>query len=326
MPELKIVETVQHTLDLALERDQSVVLLGEDVGKQGGVFRATAKLQEKHGKDRVIDTPLTETGILGAAFGLAVNGMKPVAEIQFSGFIWPGFDHLINHASRIRTRSQGRFTCPMVVRFPAGGGIHALEHHSESMEGAFAHTPGLKVVYPSTPYDTKGLLLAAIEDPDTVIFMEPERLYRAIKEEVPEEYYTLPLGKAFIEKEGTDITVISYGPMMWNTKNALNKWLQTHDVDVELINLRTISPLDEETILASVQKTGRCVIITEEPRSFGVAAEIMAMIQEKALLSLEAPVNRVSGFDTIMPLLQTEDLYIPTEQRIINGIEKTLNF
>lgn len=326
MAELKIVEAVQNALDLALARDPAVIVLGQDVGREGGVFRATAGLQKKYGRERVVDTPLAEAGIIGCGFGLAVNGMKPVCEIQFSGFIWPGFDHLINHCARIRTRSQGRFTCPMVVRFPAGGGIHALEHHSESMEGAFAHTPGLKVVFPSGPYETKGLLLAAIEDPDTVIFMEPERLYRAVKEEVPEEYYTLPLGKAVVEKSGGDLTVISYGPMLWNTKLALNEYLVGNAVDIELINLRTISPLDKETLVTSVLKTGRCLVVTEEPKSFGVAAEIQATIQEYCLRSLKAPVLRVSGFDTIMPLLQTEDLYIPTKQRIFNALNAVLNY
>jgi len=224
----------------------------------------------------------------------------------------------------MRTRSQGRFTCPAVIRFPSGGGIHALEHHSESMEGAFAHTPGLKVVYPSSPYDTKGLLLAAIEDPDTVIFMEPERHYRSFREEVPEEYYTLPIGKAEVEKSGNDITVISYGSMMWDTKKILNEYLKDHAIDVELINLRTISPLDTDTILKSVEKTGRCLIVSEEPRSFGVSAEIIATIQEKALYSLKAPVQRVTGFDTIMPLLQTEEKYIPGKERIIMGLEKAM--
>jgi len=326
MAELKIVEAVRDALDLSMQKDPNVILLGEDIGPLGGVFRATQGLQEKYGKDRVVDTPLSEGGILGAAVGLAANGMRPVAEIQFSGFIWPGFDHLINHAARMRTRSQGRFTCPMVVRFPAGGGIHALEHHSESMEGAFAHTPGLKVVYPGGPYEAKGLLLAAIEDPDTVIFMEPERHYRAIKEEVPAEYYTLPIGKAVVEKAGNDVTVISYGSMLWDTKKALNNYLMHKNVDVELINLRTISPLDTETVVNSVKKTGRCLIVTEEPRSFGVAAELMAVIQEEALLSLEAPVVRVTGYDTIMPYLETEMLYIPTEERIIAGLEKVLNY
>lgn len=325
MAQLKIVEAVQNALDLAMKKDNRVMIIGEDVGRQGGVFRATSGLQAKYGDSRVVDTPLNESGILGCGFGLAVNGMKPVCEIQFSGFIWPGFDHLINHAARIRTRSQGRFTCPMVVRFPAGGGIHALEHHSESMEGAFAHIPGIKVVFPSSPYEAKGLLLAAIEDPDPVIFMEPERLYRAIKEEVPDEYYTLPLGRAAVEKSGKDLTVISYGPMLWNTKLALNEYLRTNPVDVELISLRTISPLDKETLVGSVMKTGRCLIVTEEPRSFGVAAEIMATLQEYCLRSLKAPVVRITGFDTIMPLLQTEDLYIPTVQRIINGLNTVLN-
>lgn len=325
MAELKIVEAVQNALDLAMEKHDNVLLFGEDVGKEGGVFRATAGLQEKYGTDRVVDCPLSETGIIGAAVGLAVNGMRPVAEIQFSGFIWPGYDHLINHASRMRTRSQGRFTCPLVIRFPAGGGIHALEHHSESMEGMFAHTPGLKVVFPSSPYDTKGLLLAAIEDPDPVIFMEPERLYRAIKEEVPDEYYTLPLGKAEVEIEGSELTVVSYGPMMWDTKMVLNEYLQEKPIDLELINLRTISPLDTETIVNSVKKTGRCIVITEEPRSFGVAAEILATVQEQCLKELKAPVVRVTGFDTIMPLLETEEDYIPTKQRIINGINQVMS-
>ncbi len=326
MAQLKLIEAVQNGLDIAMARDDKVILLGEDIGKQGGVFRATTGLQEKYGKNRVIDTPLNETGIIGAGVGLSVNGMNPVCEIQFSGFVWPGFDNLVNHISRMRTRSQGRFTCPMVIRFPAGGGIHALEHHSESMESIYAHVPGLKVVYASGPYDAKGLLLSAIVSDDPVIFMEPERHYRSFREEVPEDFYTIPIGEAFVEKEGKDITVISYGSMMRDTKKVLNEYLKDNDVDIELINLRTISPLDTKTILGSVEKTGRCVLVTEEPKSFGVAAEIMAVIQENALLSLQAPVNRVTGYDTVMPLLEREDIYIPSYKRIINGIEKTLNF
>lgn len=326
MSELKLVETIQATLEQTMEKDPSIIVMGEDVGIEGGVFRATAGLQKKFGKERVVDTPLCEAGIMGTAVGLAINGIKPIVEIQFCGFIWTGFDQIINNATRMRTRSQGRFTCPMVIRLPSGGGIGALEHHSESMEGAFAHTPGLKVVYPSSPYEAKGLLNAAIEDPDTVLFMEPKRHYRSFKEEVPDEYYTIPIGKAEVEKEGNDITVISYGCMMWDVKKALNEYLKEKDVDIELINLRTISPLDTETIIKSVKKTGRCVIVSEEPKSFGVSAEISALIQEKALLSLEAPVNRVCGFDTIMPLLQREECYIPTGKRITNAIEQTLNF
>lgn len=324
MTEIKIIDALNQALHQAMKKNDRLMVMGEDVGKEGGVFRVTAGLQEKFGAERCTDTPLSEAGILGSAVGLSINGFKPVCEIQFDGFIWPGFDHVINHISRFRTRSRSRFTTPIVIRVPFGGGIHALEHHSESMEAVFAHTPGINVVIPSNPYNAKGLLLAALESEDPYIFLEPKRIYRAFRQEVPEEYYTLPLNRANIEREGAQITILSYGAMLRETKKALAEYIKVNPIDFELIDLISLSPIDYETIIKSVRKTGRLVIINEEPRTAGLAAEISATIQEKCLYDLNAPIVRVTGFDTVMPLLKTEHYYLPSKTRIINGIKQAL--
>jgi pyruvate/2-oxoglutarate/acetoin dehydrogenase E1 component len=322
MVEMTLVQALNSALDCAMAADKRVVLLGEDVGLDGGVFRVTDGLMKKHGKARVMDTPLAESGIIGTSIGMAVAGLRPVPEIQFSGFLYMGFSQLINHAARMRNRSRGRYTCPLVVRTPYGGGIRALEHHSESMESIYIHTPGLNVVIPSSPYDAKGLLMSAIKSNDPVIFMEPSRLYRAIKEDVPKTAYTIPIGKAKVVKEGADVTVISWGSMLQQAKLALKHT----DVDVELIDLRTLKPLDRDAIIMSVKKTGRCVIVQEAPLTGGFASEIIALINDKALLDLKAPVKRVSGYDTIMPLYRREDSYLPSITRIVAGIEEVAGF
>ena len=278
-------------------------------------------MYDEFGPERLVDTPLSEPGIVSTAIGLAVNGMRPVAEIQFSGFIYAPFDQLISHAAKIRLRSSGRFSCPLVVRAPYGGGIRALELHCDSVEAIMAHVPGLKVVIPSCPYDTKGLLISAIRDPDPVIFLEPMRVYRAIKEEVPDKEYTIPIGRAEVEQEGSDLTVISYGAMLKYTKEALEK----SDYSAEIINLRTISPLDTETIINSVQKTGRCVIVNEAPKTCGFAAEIIARINEKAFFNLEAPIERVTGYDCAFPLAKLEEYYLPDEKRILKAVNKVMS-
>lgn len=321
---LTIAEALNLALKQEMQRDKTMMILGEDVGVDGGVFRITDGLIQQFGPDRVFDAPLAEAGIVGAAIGLAMAGMRPVVEIQFDGFVYPAFDHLINHAARMRTRSRGKFTCPLVVRFPYSGGVKALEHHSESMEALYIHTPGLKVVCPATPYDAKGLLVSAIRDPDPVIFMEPKKTYRSLKEEVPEEDYAIPLGKARIMTEGSDVTVVSWGAMIPVALKAQNI-LAGEGISLEVIDLRTLSPMDTETILFSVKKTGRCVVLQEAPRTCGLASEISALIMEKALFNLKAPVQRVTGFDVIPPLLKTEDLYLPNEKRLIEEIRKTLN-
>ncbi|MBI2144709.1 alpha-ketoacid dehydrogenase subunit beta [Candidatus Woesearchaeota archaeon] len=322
MVEMNLIQAVNSGLKCAMEGDASVVVLGEDVGMDGGVFRATEGLLKKFGPARVMDTPLAESGIVGVAIGMAVAGLRPVPEIQFSGFLYMAYGQLVNHAARVRNRSRGKFTCPLVVRTPYSGGIRALEHHSESLEAIYAHVPGLKVVIPSSPYDAKGLLISAIKGNDPVVFMEPSRLYRAVKEEVPEGSYTVPIGKAKIVKEGSQITVISWGSMLQQTRLALNHT----NVDVELIDLRTLKPLDVETIITSVKKTGRCVIVQEAPRTGGFASEIIALVNEQAIFSLKAPVARVTGFDTIFPLYKLEDHYLPSTERIINAIEATANY
>jgi len=324
MTTMIMVQALNNALRLELKRDKDVLVMGEDVGKDGGVFRVTDKLFEEFGDDRVTDTPLAEAGIIGTAIGLAAYGFKPVAEIQFSGFIYPGFDQLISHAARIRNRSRGRFTCQLVVRAPYSGGVRALEHHSESMEALYVHTPGLKVVIPSTPYDAKGLLLSSIRDPDPVIFLEPKRLYRAIKEDVPEDDYTIPLGKANVMQEGSDVTLISWGAMVKVARDAAKQLEGKRSVEV--IDIRSLKPLDTETIINSVKKTGRCVIVHEAPRTGGFGAEIVARINEKALLSLEAPVERVTGFDTVVPLPKLENYYLPNAQRVVKAIEKVMSY
>ena len=325
MPKRNLVEAINHGLMLEMERDPSVVLLGEDVGKEGGVFRVTDGLQVKYGAERVIDTPLAESGIVGVAIGMAIKGLRPVAEIQFEGFLPPAMDQIMNHASRIRNRSRGRFTCPLVIRSPWGGGIHAPEHHSDSPEAIFAHTPGMKVVIPSTPYDAKGLIISAIRDPDPVLFFEPKRIYRAIKEEVPDESYTVPIGEAKVIREGKDITVITWGAMVREVLRAAET-ADGEGIQAEVIDLRTIFPMDENAFLESVRKTGRAVVVHEAPPTCGVGAEIIARINEKALLSLQAPVVRVTGFDVIVPLMKLENHYLPGPERILRGMKKAMTF
>ena len=319
-----IVQAVNMALKQEMKRDKSVILLGEDVGVDGGVFRASDGLIQEFGKERVFDTPLAELGIVGTSIGLAINGMKPVAEIEFSGFMYATMDQILSHAVRIRTRSRGSFTCPMVIRTPYGGGIRALELHCESGESIFAHIPGLKMVIPSNPYDAKGLLASAIRDPDPVIFYEPMRIYRAIKQDIPEEEYTVPIGKAQVVQEGSQITVISYGSMFKQCMDAIAK--MNGKYSVELIDLRTISPLDEDAIIASVKKTGRCVVVHEAPKTCGFAAEIIAQINEKALLSLQAPVARVTSPDVPFPFSKLENYYFPSQERIIKAIEGVMSF
>jgi pyruvate dehydrogenase E1 component beta subunit len=325
MAKLNMVEAINLALREEMERDSLVVILGEDVGKEGGVFRVTDGLQAKFGANRVVDTPLAETGIVGVAFGMAVNGLHPIAEIQFEGFLYPCFDQINNHIGRIRNRSRGRFTSPLVIRTPYGGGIHAPEHHSDSPEAILAHIPGIKVVIPSTPYEAKGLLLSAIRDPDPVIFMEPKRIYRAIREEVPEGDYTIPLGKARLLQEGKDVTIVAWGAMVREVLNAAEQ-LKGDKVEVEIIDLRTISPIDAETIITSIRKTGRGVIVHEAPKTCGLGAEIIALINEKALLSLQAPMERVAGFDIPFPLMKTENYYLPNPKRIVMAVRKVMSF
>jgi len=325
MAKLNMVEAINLALREEMERNSRVVVLGEDVGKEGGVFRVTDGLQAKFGADRVIDTPLAEAGIVGVALGMAVNGLIPIAEIQFEGFLYPCLDQINNHIARIRNRSRGRFACPLVIRTPYGGGIHAPEHHSDSPEAILAHMPGIKVVIPSTPYEAKGLLLSCIRDPDPVIFMEPKRIYRAIREEVPEGDYTLPLGKARMVQEGKDVTVIAWGAMVREVLSA-GEQLKADKIDMEIIDLRTISPMDVEAIVSSVRKTGRCVIVHEAPKTCGVGAEIIALINEKAFLSLQAPVERVTGFDIPVPLPKSEHYYLINPKRIAMAVKKVMNF
>jgi len=325
MAKRNLVEAINSGIMAEMEKDPSVVVLGEDVGKEGGVFRVTEGLQAKFGENRVFDTPLAESGIIGVSIGMAVKGLRPVAEIQFEGFLHPAMDQIMNHAARIRNRSRGRYTCPLVIRSPWGGGIHAPEHHSESPEALFAHTPGIKVVIPSSPYDAKGLIISAIRDPDPVLFFEPKRIYRAVKEEVPDGEYTVPIGKAKIVREGSGLTIISWGAMVREVLRAAET-AEKEGFKAEVIDLRTISPMDDETYLESVRKTGRVVVAHEAPPTCGVGAEIIARINEKALLSLQAPVVRVTGFDTVMPLMKLENHFLPGPERIMRGIRKVMNF
>ncbi|PSQ49945.1 alpha-ketoacid dehydrogenase subunit beta [Halobacteriales archaeon SW_7_65_23] len=322
---LTLVQAVRDGLYTEMERDDSVVVMGEDVGENGGVFRATQGLIDEFGADRVIDTPLAESGIAGTAIGMAAYGMRPVAEFQFMGFIYPAFDQIVSHAARLRTRSNGRFNCPAVFRAPYGGGIHAPEHHSESTEALFAHHPGLKVAIPSTPYDTKGMLISAIRDPDPVVFLEPKLIYRAFREDVPEDDYTVELGEAAVRREGEDVSVFTWGAMTRPTLEAAED-LAEEGIDAEVVDLRTVSPLDEETIQESFRKTGRAVVVHEAPRSGGLAAEITATIQEDVLLYQEAPINRVTGFDVPFPLYALEEYYLPEAERIEDGIRETVEF
>jgi len=323
MAEITLLEAVHQALNYEMAADKDMVILGQDVGVNGGVFRATVGLQERFGKDRVLDTPLAESMIAGLAVGMAAQGLKPVAEIQFLGFVYPAFDQIITHAARLRNRTRGRLSCPLVFRMPYGAGIRAVEHHSESTEAYFAHTPGLRVVIPSSPARTYGLLLAAIRDPDPVIFLEPARVYRMLKQQVPDDGKALPLDKCFILREGTDITLVSWGAMLHETLITANT-LARENISAEVIDVATIKPLDIETILTSVEKTGRCVIIHEAARTCGVGAEIAAQIAEKGLLSLQAPIQRVTGYDTIVPYFKLEKNYFPSPARILDAAKKTL--
>lgn len=322
---LTMVQAINQALKEEMERDEAVLVLGEDVGKDGGVFRVTEGLLDAFGPERVMDTPLAESGIVGFSIGLAAAGFRPVAEIQFMGFLYPALNQLFAHAARMRNRSRGRTHLPMVVRMPYGGGIHPPEHHSESYEALLVNTPGLKVVVPSTPYDAKGLLASAIRDEDPVVFLEPKRIYRAFREEVPSEPYTVPIGKAKVVKSGTDLTIIAYGSMV-------RQALEAHDalahggISAEVVDLRTLSPVDAGTIIESVTKTGRAVIVHEAPRTGGFGAEIVALINERALLHLKAPVERVAGYDVVFPYALLENHYLPNRERVVAAAKRALEF
>ena len=320
MPEWNIIQAVNDALKLEMRRDPRVVVLGEDVGKFGGVFRATVGLIEEFGADRVIDTPLAEAGIIGAAIGMALNGLRPVPEIQFSDFIFPAFDQIVNELAKFRYRSGGQYTAPVVIRTPVGGGIKGGHYHSQSPESLFIHTPGLKVICPSNPIDAKGLLLAAMRQEDPVLFMEPKRVYRAAKGEVPEGDYTVEIGRAKVVREGRSMTVISWGAMFHEAALAVEQ-AKLSGIDCELIDLRTLWPLDIEAITRSVAKTGRCAIVQEAPRTLGLASEISSLIQERCFFHLEAPVLRITGWDTPFPYT-LENEYLPLAPRVLAGLKK----
>lgn len=325
MAVMTLLDAINQALDQKMADDSRVVVYGEDTGFEGGVFRVTAGLQKKYGEDRVFDTPIAEAAITGSAIGMAINGLVPVAEIQFDGFVFPGMTEIVTHMARFRNRTRGRHGLPIVVRFPVGGGIRALEHHSESLETLLGHIPGLKVVMPSTPYDAKGLLISAIEDPDPVIYMEPKRIYRSGKQEVPEEMYRIPIGKAKVVKEGSDITVVAWGAIVREVEKAM-KLLENDNISVELIDLRTINPIDEETIINSVKKTGRFLVVQEAVKTYGPGAELISLVNEKAFLYLEAAPARVTGWDITVPLAKGENYHFVQPERIAAEIKKTAKF
>lgn len=325
MAEWTLLEAVNHALESEMGRDENVVVLGEDVGVNGGVFRATAGLIDRFGPERVIDTPLAESVIAGMAIGMAAQGLRPVAEMQFMGFIYPAVDQIINHAARLRNRTRGRITCPLVIRAPFGGGIHAPEHHSESTEALFVHMPGVRVVIPSSPARAYGLLLAAIRDPDPVVFLEPKRVYRLGKQQLDDNGEALPLDTCFVLRHGIDVSLISWGASIKETLQAASL-LATAGIDAEVIDVATLSPLDMDTILDSVARTGRCVIVHEAARSCGVGAEIAARLAAEGITSLLAPVRRVTGYDTVMPLYRYEDEYMPGVKRIIDAVEEAMTY
>lgn len=322
--EITMVRAVNEAMLQAMEADERVMVLGEDVGKNGGVFRATDDLQERFGEERVVDTPISESGIVGNSIGLAMNGFRPVAEIQFMGFIYSGLDQLASQAARMRFRSGGVWTAPMVVRGPFGGGVRTPELHGDSLEALFTHSPGLKVVVPGTPYDAKGLLLSAIADPDPVVFFEPMKLYRAFREDVPEEPYEVPIGEAKVVREGEDATVVAWGAPVALAKQVSVKMQEENDVSLEVIDLRTLTPFDGETVSASVRKTGRAVVVHEAVKTGGFGAEVVARIMEGAFLYLEAPVERVTGYDTPYPVTQVEDEWLPTAGRLTEAVKRSL--
>ncbi len=319
MANLTLVQAINLALIQEMERDERVLILGEDVGLNGGVFRVTEGLHKRFGGKRVVDTPLAESGIIGASIGLAMAGLRPIPEIQFEGFLGPAYDQICSHAARMRTRTRGAMTVPLTIRIPVGGGIHAPELHSDSPESIYIHQPGIKVVMPSSPYDAKGLLISAIRDPDPVMFFEPKRIYRAFREEVPEDEYLLPLGKARVVCEGNEMTVVSWGASVVQCMQAIERGGRS----IELIDLRTLYPFDMDAVEASVKKTGRCVIVHEAPKTCGFGAEIAARIMERCFLYLESPVQRVAGFDTIMPYYKLELDYMPDADRIARAIEET---
>jgi pyruvate dehydrogenase E1 component beta subunit len=320
MATLNLLEAVNKALESEMERDEKIVVFGEDAGFEGGVFRATAGLQKRFGEARVFDTPIAEAAIIGSAIGMAINGLKPVVEIQFSGFMFPGYNQIVTHMARYRNRTRGRYTLPMVVRMPYGGGVKALEHHSESLETLFAHIPGLKLVIPSTPYDAMGLLRSAMRDPDPVIFMEPKRIYRAFKQEVPDIEFSVPIGKAKIVKTGSDVTVVAWGAMVREVETAM-KLLENDAISVELIDLRTIAPFDRETIIESVKKTSRLLVVHEAVQSFGPAAEIITVVNEKAFYYLAAAPRRLTGPDITVPLPKGEHYFMIEPSRIASEIK-----
>jgi len=326
MAKLTMIQAINLALEQEMAADETVIVMGEDVGVDGGVFRATEGLHAKYGEERVIDTPLAESGILGSAIGMALGGLRPVAEMQFSGFSYLMFHQLEGHASRYRSRTQGRRGVPLVVRMPYGGGVRAMEHHSESREALYAHLPGVKVIIPSSPRNARALLVAAIRDPDPVVFMEPKRSYRAFKEEVPAATEVMEIGKAQLVRPGNDLTVVSWGAMMRPTLQAVEEVGGRRGVEIELIDLLTISPLDDAAIIDSVKRSGRCVIVQEAPRNLGVAAEIIARINDQALMHLQAPVRRVTGYDVVTPYFGREDMYLPGPGRIARAMEETLDF
>ncbi|KSU48895.1 2-oxoisovalerate dehydrogenase [Exiguobacterium indicum] len=323
--EMTLVQAVTDALRTKLSEDETTLVLGEDVGKNGGVFRATDGLQEEFGEDRIVDTPLSEAGIVGTSIGLAINGFKPIVEIQFLGFIYPAYEQIMTHVSRIRMRTMGRYSVPMVIRAPYGAGIRAPEIHSDSTEALFTSMPGLKVVCPATPYDAKGLLIAAIEDPDPVLFLESMRSYRSFKEVVPSESYTVEIGKARCVSEGTDVTLIAWGAMVQVAQKAATA-AQERGISCEVLDLRTLYPLDRETIAASVQKTGRAVIVHEAAAMGGLGNDLVTLINDTAFLYLRAPIARVTGFDVPVPLFALEDHYIPTPERVLATIQRTVEF
>lgn len=325
MNKLTMVETVRSTLEEEMDRNELLILLGEDIGPNGGVFRATQGLIDRFGPQRVLDTPLSENGIVGFALGMALMGLRPVAEIQFVDFIYPAFDQIVSELAKFRYRSGGMFTSPVVIRSPYGGGVRGAHYHSQSPEAYFTHTPGLKVVIPSSPLETKGLLTSAMRDPDPVIFLEPKRLYRAFKEEVPSEEFTIPLGEARIAREGSDLTILSYGAMLHVSLQAAELAAENHKIEAEVIDLRTLVPLDVNAIGTSVKKTGRMISVTESPKTSGFGGELSALVAEKWIEYMQSPILRVTGFDTPFPLALESD-YLPTPERVLTNILSSYNY
>ncbi|NLN50839.1 MAG: alpha-ketoacid dehydrogenase subunit beta [Acholeplasmataceae bacterium] len=326
MATLNLIQAINQTLDQQLEKNPQLVVYGEDVGLEGGVFRATQNLQKKYGVKRVFDTPIAESSIVGTAIGMAVNGLKPVVEIQFDGFIFVTFSQIATQLARLRNRSRGNYPVPIVIRVPVGGGIRGLEHHSESIETFFGHIPGIKVVMPSTPYDAKGLLTSAIQSNDPIIFMEPKRIYRSGRQEVPEQEYQIPIGKAKVLKQGNDLTLVGWGAQLREINEAVKEVESQTSISVEVIDLRTISPIDSETIITSVKKTGRFLVVHEAARTYGPGAELISLVNEKAFLYLEAPPTRLTGFDIVVPLARGEHHHMINKEQIIAEIKKIVAF